>query len=85
MSKLTLTGLMRIMRECAGEDENTDFSGDILNADFDALGYDSIALLETAGRIQREYGVNLADDVVTEANTPRALLSLVNKAIDDAA
>jgi act minimal PKS acyl carrier protein len=85
MSELTLTGLMRIMRECAGEYEGMDSGGDILNAEFDALGYDSIALLETAGRIQREYGVSLADDVVAEAKTPRELLGLVNKAIGDAA
>ncbi|HET9255915.1 MAG TPA: acyl carrier protein [Pseudonocardiaceae bacterium] len=81
LSGLTLTSLINIMRECAGDNEGIDFRSDILDVDFDALGYDSIALLETAGYIQREYGVHLADDVLTTARTPRELLSLVNDAI----
>lgn len=85
MSELTLIGLIGIMRECAGEDEEINLGDDILDAEFDALGYDSIALLEIAGRIQREYRVSLADDVLVEAKTPRELLGLVNRAIGNAA
>jgi act minimal PKS acyl carrier protein len=84
MSDLTLTGLTTILRECAGEDD-AGLRGDILDTEFSDLGYDSISLLETAGRIQIRYGVALADDVVTEAKTPRELLGLVNKAINETA
>ena len=84
MSELTLTGLTAILRECAGEDDNSTLRGDILDTTFSDLGYDSIAVLETAGRIQVEYGVVLADDVVVEAGTPRRLLALVNRSLDDA-
>ncbi|WP_409493543.1 acyl carrier protein [Amycolatopsis sp. cmx-11-12] len=83
MSKLTLTDLTEMMRECAGESEEVDLRGDVLDILFDDLGYDSIALLETAARIQRDHGVNLPDDAVTDAKTPRALLGLVNQAIED--
>lgn len=81
MSELTLVGLTTILRESAGEDESFTLQGDILDMPFSDLGYDSIALMETAGRIQVDYGVVLADDVVAEASTPRDLLRLVNRSI----
>lgn len=84
MSELTLTDLTQILRECAGEDDTSTLRGDILDVGFDDLGYDSIALMETAGRIQIKYGVALADDVVVQANTPRELLLLVNRSINNA-
>ncbi|MGK5691825.1 acyl carrier protein [Streptomyces sp. URMC 128] len=82
MSELTLTELTTILRECAGEDENAGLrGGDVLDTTFTDLGYDSLAMLETAARIQIVYGVVLADDVVVEASTPRELLSLVNESL----
>jgi act minimal PKS acyl carrier protein len=81
MSELTLVGLTAILRESAGEDESSTLQGDIMDAEFSELGYDSIALMETAGRIQIDYGVVLADDVVVQARTPRELLRLVNRSI----
>lgn len=76
--RLSIEDLRRLLRECAGVDQESSLDGDILDTAFADLGYDSLAMLETAGRIAREYGVNLDDDVVTSARTPRALLSLVN-------
>jgi len=76
--QLTIDVLKRILREAAGEDESIDLEGDILNLDFQALGYDSLALLETGGRIEREYAIQLDDTTITEAETPRALLAAVN-------
>lgn len=80
MSELTLAALTDIMRVCTGEAAEIDLHDEILDVEFAALGYDSLALLETAGRIQQVYGVRLDDDVA-QANTPRILLALVNKAI----
>ena len=76
--EITVEDLKRILRESAGVDEYVDLEGEILDTDFDALGYDSLALLETAARISREYGVTLDDEAVTSARTPRRFLKFVN-------
>jgi act minimal PKS acyl carrier protein len=75
---MTLDDLRRILRECAGEEEGVDLDGDILDTEFELLGYDSLALLETAAQITHEYGVELDDDATTAARTPRELLALAN-------
>jgi act minimal PKS acyl carrier protein len=80
VSKLefALDDLRRILREGAGAAEGLDLNGDILDQEFSSLGYDSLALLETGGRIAREYRVELADTTVTSAQTPRELIEAVN-------
>ncbi|MFC8525931.1 acyl carrier protein [Nocardia sp. NPDC057227] len=77
----TVHDLRRILREGSGETEGLD--GEIDDLDFEALGYESLALLETTGRIKREYGVDLDDDAVIAATTPRALIALVNDQLRD--
>ncbi|MGP4003262.1 acyl carrier protein [Streptomyces sp. 8N706] len=78
---LTLEDLTRIMRECAGEDESVNLEGDILDVPFADLGYDSLALLEAAGAVERKLGVKLSDDAVGEAGTPRLFLALANETV----
>ncbi|GGU77006.1 actinorhodin polyketide synthase acyl carrier protein [Streptomyces litmocidini] len=78
MARLTLDALRTILVACAGEDDGVDLSGDILDTTFEDLGYDSLALMESAARIEREFGIALDDDDVNEALTPRLLLDLVN-------
>ena len=83
MDRLTVDGFMDIMRECAGEGEGMAAGtpvGDMQDTPFADLGYDSIALLEAVGRVERDYGVLLADEAVADAKTPRALVELVNSA-----
>ncbi|RSS53135.1 acyl carrier protein [Streptomyces sp. WAC01280] len=80
MARLTLDTLLQILRESAGEEEGVDLGGDILDTPFVELGYDSLALLQATGRIERDLGVSLPDDVVAEAETPALLLALVNGA-----
>ncbi|MFF7331956.1 acyl carrier protein [Streptomyces sp. NPDC090306] len=75
----TTDALRRILLEAAGADDSVDLDGDILDTDFTALGYESLALLETVGRIERQYGVSLDDDVLADAPTPRILIDLVNQ------
>lgn len=75
---VTIDDLTRILREGAGADDAVDLSGEILDADFEDLGYDSLAMLETAARIGREFGIAIDDDIVTAAHTPRKLLQVVN-------
>lgn len=77
-SPMELIDLTRLLRESAGEEEGVDLDGDVMDTDFTELGYDSLALLQVIARIQREYGVEIPDDAVAEAETPRALLAVVN-------
>lgn len=81
MAGITLEALRAILVECAGEDESGGLDGDILDTPFVELGYDSLALIETAARLKRQFGVDIPDDRVTELDTPRKML----KFVDDAA
>ncbi|MEU0290310.1 phosphopantetheine-binding protein [Streptomyces sp. NPDC052492] len=76
--RFTLDDLRRILLEAAGADENVDLAGDIADTTFEVLGYESIALLETGGRIEREYGIVLDDDDLGDDITPRDLVDAVN-------
>ena len=78
MTSLTLDRLRNIMRDCAGENESIDLNGDIGEVSFMDLGYDSLALLETTSRLEREFDITLDDDSVSEDETPNALIELVN-------
>ncbi|UQX05442.1 acyl carrier protein [Streptomyces sp. RerS4] len=77
--EFTLTDLKRILLEGAGADEGVDLDGDILDTEFENLGYESLALLETGSRIEREYGISLDDDIFADNLTPRSLLVAVNR------
>ncbi|MGX1673430.1 acyl carrier protein [Streptomyces sp. NPDC055400] len=81
MDRLELSDLKTLLRECAGEEEGVDLDGDVIDVTFMELGYDSLALLQTTGRIEREYGIRLDEDGLDEAETPRALLALVDRAL----
>ncbi|WP_304452783.1 acyl carrier protein [Nocardiopsis sp. YSL2] len=76
--QFTLDDLRRILREAAGEAESIDLDGDILTSEFEDLGYESLALLEAGSRIEREYGIKLDDETLTDAVTPEALIKVVN-------
>jgi len=76
--EITIDDLRATLRQAAGQDEATDLDGDIFDVTFADLGYDSLALLETAARIERERGIRLADSTIVEAQTPRALLAAIN-------
>ncbi|MET9520715.1 acyl carrier protein [Streptomyces sp. NPDC002994] len=76
--EFTLDDLRRILLEGAGADEGVDLGADILDVQFEALGYESLALLETGSRIEREYGIDLDEDLLTNTDTPRALIAAVN-------
>jgi minimal PKS acyl carrier protein len=83
--EFTLVSLRRILIEGAGADESVDLDGDILDARFEALGYESLALLETASRIERELDIALSDEIIFDCETPRALIHAVNTELATAA
>lgn len=76
---MTLDDLRGILSAAAGS-EGGQLDGDILDTAFTELGYDSLALLETTAVVQREYGVEVSDEVAT----PRELLDSVNGALASA-
>jgi act minimal PKS acyl carrier protein len=77
---MNIDDLKRLLVECAGEDESAGLDGDILDRPFTDLGYDSLALMETAARIKQEFGVAVSDEEVAALETPRMLLDLVARA-----
>lgn len=82
MRHLELTDLTRLLRECAGEEEGVDLDGDdVLDALFADLGYDSLALLQTTGLIERQYDIMLDEEAMDEVETPRKYLELVNRVL----
>ena len=74
----TLADLKRILLEGSGAPEGTDLEGDILDMEFSDIGYDSLALLETTSRIEREYRIELDESLAGDATTPRALLDAIS-------
>ncbi|MFF7239078.1 acyl carrier protein [Streptomyces collinus] len=76
---MELKELTDLLRECAGVDEGVDLDGDVLDTPFDELGYDSLAVLQVTGVIERDYRIQLSDDTVAEATTPRLLLEFINE------
>ncbi|MFI6497904.1 acyl carrier protein [Nonomuraea typhae] len=80
MATFTQDDLVRIMSQVAGESAEITSVADIADVSFGHLGYDSLALLETAARIEKEFSVILADDTFLAADTPRRLVELVTAA-----
>lgn len=80
----TVEDLLRILRECAGEDESAELNGDISESTFETLGYDSLALLETANKITREFAITIADQDLAFVDTPGELVKLVNRQLASA-
>ncbi|MEU6711952.1 acyl carrier protein [Nonomuraea purpurea] len=81
MREITIDTLVRLLRECAGEDESVELDGDILDTTFEALGYDSLALFNTVSAIEREYSLEISEEAVSGAKTPADLLKTVNQAL----
>ncbi|MEU9507194.1 acyl carrier protein [Micromonospora sp. NPDC048170] len=83
--ELTLEDLKRILRVAGGEDDPETLDGDILDVSFADLGYDSLAMLETVSRIEREFGTSLPDELVPDMPTPRVALDTINSRLRAAA
>lgn len=78
-SRFTFDDLKHILLKAAGAEDGLDLDEDILDTTFEELGYESLALLETGGCIEREYGIALDDETLTDALTPRGLIDTVNE------
>jgi act minimal PKS acyl carrier protein len=81
MSKMmSMDDLRGILVACAGDDADM-LDGDISSVPFDELGYDSLALIETAAKLKLHHGVDIPDDELAEVRTPGELLDMVNDRI----
>ncbi len=78
MTAMTIQDLRRLLVSCAGNDEKLDLYVDISDCALEDLGYDSLAVIETAAAIEQEFGVRIPDDRLPELTTPRSLLDAVN-------
>jgi len=83
MAQFTLDDLRQALRSAAGEDESVELDGDILDSEFGELGYDSLAVLETASHIERGFKVKLPEDDVGQLETPREFVEFVNSMLSE--
>ncbi|MBB5118907.1 hypothetical protein AF335_07125 [Streptomyces eurocidicus] len=75
---MTLDDLHRILAACGGASEDWPAGEDVHDRPFQELGYDSLALMEAAVRIENEFGVPVPDDAIPLLTSPRDVLDLVN-------
>jgi act minimal PKS acyl carrier protein len=73
---MTLAEFVDVIRACAGEPDEYDLNGDILDVSFDDLGYDSLALIEVSARLKQDHGIVV--DEIPELASPRIALELIN-------
>jgi act minimal PKS acyl carrier protein len=78
MSQFTTEDFKRIVRVTVGVDDSVDLDGDILDTSFSELGYDSLAVLEIANKIKKEFGVAIPDEAIPDLATPRMTIDYVN-------
>ncbi|WP_405009225.1 acyl carrier protein [Kitasatospora sp. NBC_01539] len=78
MEKLTLDALIELLNECNDFEDPVEPTPDVLDVAFDALGYDSLTLLNAVSQLERRYGIELPASVTSDAKTPRELLALVD-------
>ncbi|MDT9680672.1 acyl carrier protein [Streptomyces sp. TRM76323] len=85
MAQITVDDVRRILVACAGDMEGVGPDTDITHLTFEDLGYDSLALMESAAQIKQEFGVVVPDDEITKVTTPQELANLVNGLVARAA
>lgn len=82
--KFTLDKLRELMRSSAGVEDDVDIDGDIADIEFEELGYDSLAVLEVASQVQRQYNVPMPDECTEYMRTPRLAVEYINQQFEKA-
>jgi minimal PKS acyl carrier protein len=80
---MTIDDFRRIIVDCAGESE-LRLDARLLDTRFDDIGYDSLALMESAARIYDKYGVRIPEEMIMDMETPRHVLDFVNGVLVEA-
>ncbi|MEV0726200.1 acyl carrier protein [Micromonospora purpureochromogenes] len=78
MNTLTLDALIEFLNESNGYDDPIEAGPEVIDSPFDALGCDSLTLLNAISKIERTYQTELPESVTSDAKTPRELIDLVN-------
>ena len=78
MTALTLPELRALLVDAAGASDAADVTDDYGNQPFADLGYDSLALMESAAVLKRRHGVEIPEDVLGTLTTPNEMLAFVN-------
>lgn len=84
MSGITFDELKAIMSRCTGDTDSGQLRADDLTTPFTEIGYDSLAVLEIASQLQREYGMQIPDEAIEEMSSPQAVLDYVNASLSAA-
>lgn len=79
--QLTIDELRVILAKAIGE-EDEDFPDGFADTPLDALGIDSLSLIETVHEAGRAKGVRLDEGKVPHSGTPTTLLSSLNEQLD---
>jgi minimal PKS acyl carrier protein len=85
MATFTLDDLTIIVQECSGMTDGATLDGDTVDRPLRELGYDSLAVLEIASRIQRTYALSIPDEAIDGMKTARAIIDYVNSSLPVAA
>ncbi|MDF4248948.1 acyl carrier protein [Streptomyces sp. WMMB303] len=75
---LSLDQLMEILTECSGDQQAAAHGEEVLDREFDMLGYDSLVLLETSAQLKHRHDIDIPEDVIRDLRTPRAVLDYAN-------
>ncbi|CAI4166209.1 acyl carrier protein [Streptomyces albidoflavus] len=81
MSTISFNDLKTIMSRSLGEVDGTELTEADLTTPFTEIGYDSLAVLEIASQLQREYGLQIPDEAIEEMDTPQAVIDYVNTSL----
>jgi act minimal PKS acyl carrier protein len=76
---MTFDDLKAVMSRCTGDAE--ELTPDNLGTAFTDIGYDSLAVLEIASQIQREYGLQIPDEAIEGMNAPQDVIDYVNASL----
>lgn len=77
--KFTLDALLEVMHACAGVEDGAPVDASNADTEFEELGYDSLAVLELAAQVQRQYGVTMPDECVEYMKTPNQAIEYINQ------
>jgi acyl carrier protein len=80
-STMTFEDLKAVVSRCVGELGELDLTESDLGTSFTEIGYDSLAVLEIASQIQREYGLQIPDEAIETMDTPKAVIDYVNSSL----
>lgn len=78
MTALTLPTLRQLLADAAGASDAEAATENYGDQPFVDLGYDSLALMESAAMLKRRHGIEIPEDVLGELTTPNEMLAYVN-------